>query len=244
MYGVILMAAMSTAPSAEGTCFMQMFRGHGCSGCHGWSGRHGCSGCYGNGYNGYNCNGWGYMTYAGNLCSGCFGCHGCYGWGHFAGYGHPSFNVYTLNYFGCYGCYGCYGGWACYGAPLAHHGWIPDTQGKDPERKSTEPEVTPAPKEKKKKLDTQARVIVEVPADAKLFIDDQPTIATSTRRVFHTPDLSADRTYFYDLKAEVVRNGQTIVRTQRVMLRAGQDTVATFAGMDNPGVRTAQTSAP
>ncbi|MCI0377020.1 MAG: TIGR03000 domain-containing protein [Gemmataceae bacterium] len=227
MYSVILMAAMSTAPAAEGTCFMQMFRCHGCSGCHG---------------NGSNCNGWGYMTYAGNLCSGCFGCHGCYGWGHFAGYGHhPSFNVYTLNYFGCYGCYG---GWACYGAPLAQRGWIPDTRGKEPERKPGEPEVTPTPKEQKKKLDSQARVIVEMPADAKLYIDDQPTAATSTQRVFHTPDLVADRTYFYDLKAEVVRNGQTIVRTQRVMLRAGHDTVASFAGMDNSGVRTAQTSAP
>ncbi|MCI0348953.1 MAG: TIGR03000 domain-containing protein [Acidobacteriales bacterium] len=225
MYSVILMAAMSTAPAAEGNWFRF------CHGCHR------CSGAAS------TCNGWGYSTYAGNLCSGCFGCHGCYGWGHFTGQ-HTGFSVYTLNYFGCYGCYGAYGGWACYGAPLAHHGWIPDTKGQQSERKSTEPEVTPTPKEKKKTSATQARVIVEVPADAKLYIDDQPTAAKSTQRVFHTPDLVADREYFYDLKVELVRNGRTIVQTRRVVLRPGLDTVASFAAMENAGAQTAQNTSP
>jgi uncharacterized protein (TIGR03000 family) len=45
---------------------------------------------------------------------------------------------------------------------------------------------------------------------------------TSERRTFISPVLQPGETYYYDLKAEVVRDGEKKTETRRVTIRAGQ----------------------
>jgi len=74
----------------------------------------------------------------------------------------------------------------------------------------------------------RARLTVEVPADAKLFIDDQPMKTTSAVRHFRTPELVAGQQYYYILKVEVARSGVTHSETKRVTLKAGDQINASF----------------
>lgn len=242
MYSVVLMTAL-TAGTQSPEWFWRNCAG--CYGCHGCWGCHGCSGC------------WGWSTYHGNLCHGCYGgCHGCFGWyGSYSQYawygGYSEFGVYAPTYgchgvMGCYGCYGCYGGLSCYGAPLPHHGFWREEVVPDQEKKKdgVKIEETPLPKEKKKEKSSEelsrARVIIEVPADARLYIDGQLMKSKSTRRVIQTPDLLPGETYFYDLKVELVRDGRTVVETQKVLLRPGQVSTASFATLGNNAAASAK----
>ena len=63
-----------------------------------------------------------------------------------------------------------------------------------------------------------------LPADAKLTIDGTPTVSTSQSRVFETPGLPVGETFYYELKATVVRGGKTETVTKKVAVRAGADT--------------------
>ena len=233
MYSVVMMAALTAGSTSTGN----WFRNSGCHGCHGW----------------------GHSTYAGNLCHGCYGVgsHGTYGhWGSYGSYGHyNSFSVYTpstcFGTFGCVGCYGCYGGWSCYGTALPHHGYwhecpqgviapqeaVPGrvAPGRDPKI-----EETPLPREKKEDQ-VRARISIDVPAGAKVYLDGQLMRSTDTKRVFQTPALVPGQTYFYDVRVEIVRDGQTVSETQRVVLQPGQVAVAAFPNLNNRDTATAQT---
>jgi uncharacterized protein (TIGR03000 family) len=67
-----------------------------------------------------------------------------------------------------------------------------------------------------------------MPADAKLYVDDQLMKTTSDRRVFSTPRLEEGQDYYYILRAEVVRDGETMSRTKRIIVRAGEETRTSF----------------
>ncbi len=69
-----------------------------------------------------------------------------------------------------------------------------------------------------------AKVYVTLPADAKLTIDGTPTVSTSETRVFESPSLTPGKTFYYVLKATVVRDGKTETVTKEVTVRAGEDT--------------------
>jgi uncharacterized protein (TIGR03000 family) len=69
-----------------------------------------------------------------------------------------------------------------------------------------------------------AKLIVTLPADAKLTIDGKPTVSTSESRVFESPSLTPGKTFYYVLKATVVRDGKTETVTEKVAVRAGEDT--------------------
>jgi uncharacterized protein (TIGR03000 family) len=185
---------------------------HGCHGCYG--GCHGCHGCYGGGCYG-GCSG----CYGG--CSGCYGgCYGCYGGG--------------------YGCHGCYGGTGCYGC-AGCYGYAPAYVAPVAPPPPVEPgEKVPAPK--KTDTSTTARLVVELPVDAKLFIDGNPMKTNSAKRTFNTPPLQPGQAYYYMLRAEVVRDGQTMSETSRVIVRAGEVARASFAGLESKGTATAQAS--
>jgi uncharacterized protein (TIGR03000 family) len=105
--------------------------------------------------------------------------------------------------------------------------------------KSDEP---PLPREKKAGVleSNRARVAIDVPADAKLYIDGQLMKTGSTRRVFQTPDLDAGKLYFYDLRVEVVRDGRVVSEEQRIILRPGQVASASFADLGESAERTAR----
>lgn len=138
-------------------------------------------------------------------CNGCYGsCNGCYG--------------------SCYGsCYGCYGSVVVPATPIY--------KGKAQGAPQAAPVAPAAPKnadDMKKKPAAQAapaRVIVEMQANAKLFVDGVATEATGARRVFSTPALAQGSSFFYDIK---VVNADNTVRTTKLVVRAGEDAVANF----------------
>ena len=68
----------------------------------------------------------------------------------------------------------------------------------------------------------QSTLVVNLPADATLTIDDEATASTSGNRVFVTPPLENGREFHYTLKAKIVRDGQVQTTTQRVAVRAGE----------------------
>ncbi|MCI0457735.1 MAG: TIGR03000 domain-containing protein, partial [Gemmataceae bacterium] len=188
-----------------------------------WHGGHRCHGCYGGCY---GCNGGCYGCYGGCYggCHGCYGgCHGCYGgcYGCWGGYG---------TYSTCYGCHGGYGCYGCYGCA----GYAPvQVQPTMPAAPAT-PETVPAPKaeEKKAAAANAAKLVVDLPADAQLFVDDQLMKTTSAHRVFSTPTLEPGQTYYYILRVEVVRDGKPQAETKRVIVRAGEVVRATFSERD------------
>jgi uncharacterized protein (TIGR03000 family) len=98
------------------------------------------------------------------------------------------------------------------------------------------PEAAPPPAKGGDKKDqvsaTRAKLIVEVPADAKLYIDDQLMKTPSTRRVYSTPDLEKGQAYYYMVRVEVVRDGQVQTETKRVILRAGDEARADFTSTE------------
>jgi uncharacterized protein (TIGR03000 family) len=79
-----------------------------------------------------------------------------------------------------------------------------------------------------KEVDSTAKLVINVPEDAKLFIDNVPMKTTSANRTFKTPQLIRGQTYFYDIRVEVVRGGQTVSETKRVLLRAGSTIQTSF----------------
>ena len=77
---------------------------------------------------------------------------------------------------------------------------------------------------------------VTLPADARLMVGDRLTTSTSSERWFITPPLPSGSEAYYTLRAEIVRNGQTITAVQRVTVRAGQETPVTFDFVSSKGI--------
>jgi uncharacterized protein (TIGR03000 family) len=94
--------------------------------------------------------------------------------------------------------------------------------------------VVPATPEKIKKPATTgtegpATILVNLPADARLSVDGVATTSTSERRTFNTPALPVGEQFQYTLRAEILRDGRTIVETQQVNVRGGEETVVDFS---------------
>ena len=74
-----------------------------------------------------------------------------------------------------------------------------------------------------------ARFEVKVPANAKLWVDYQPTNQTGPVRVFRTPaTLQPGKMYEYVFHAEWDRNGQAVARDRAVQFDLGADKVVDF----------------
>lgn len=213
MYSVVLMTAMTVGGAgAQEHCFGRFHGCNGCNGCYGGCYSSGChGGCYGGGWGG---------------CHGCYGggCYGgCYGGNYYGGgygYGHSCFSAYQCHGgFGCSGWTGCYGCSGCYGpvvpAPAPGPGPGPKPEPKPGEKPATE--------------EVRAKLTVELPEDAKLYVDNVPMKSTSAQRSFVTPILENGKTYYYTLKAEMVRDGQTVTVTGQVVIQPGQDLRATLS---------------
>jgi len=215
MYTAVLMMALTTGvdmPDAH-----RGGRGGGCCGCYGG----GYGGCYGGGYGG---------GYGG--CCGCYG--GGYGMGYGGGFGGCSGMGYGGGYGGCYG--GGYGGvisGGCSGVISGGYGMsgaiiMPGTGTgtgtggekikNPPKQKDGKETMAPAP----------ATIVVELPADAKLTIDNEATTSIGTSRVFTSPNLNPGKEYHYTLKAEVVRDGKPVKAEKVVAIKAGEITPVTL----------------
>jgi uncharacterized protein (TIGR03000 family) len=258
MYSVVLMAALTSGSASPEFCWHRHHSCHsschscysscygscyGCGGCYqgvnfyaGYSGW--CSGCYSGGcyscYSSYACSGWGYGCYSSYSCYGCYSSYA--GYGCYAGY--SGYAGYPISYT-CSGCYGCYAGHSGYGTPVYAGDAVASPAIVNPPAtnvpsttvpSTTVPykETTPAPREKMSGAYDRARILVQVPDDAKLYIDGNLMRTGSANRVFQTPVLQQGKTYYYDLRVEVVRDGQTVVQEKQVLLRPGQEVAATF----------------
>lgn len=69
-----------------------------------------------------------------------------------------------------------------------------------------------------------ATLVVTLPEDATLTIDNTPTTQTSGKRVFVSPPLQVGSKYIYTLQAQVMRDGQPVTLTQEVAVIPGQET--------------------
>jgi len=83
----------------------------------------------------------------------------------------------------------------------------------------------------KASLGTPATVVVNLPAEAKLFVDGERVPMTTAVRSFKTPGLRAGQDYFYTMKAEILRDGVKTEKTARVIVRAGETARADFGEM-------------
>jgi len=73
-----------------------------------------------------------------------------------------------------------------------------------------------------------ARLVLEVPAGARVFVDGQPVPGTGPRRKFHTPDLPRGRTFYYQFRAEVVVNGKVEAEERVIAVCAGDQLLEPF----------------
>lgn len=76
-----------------------------------------------------------------------------------------------------------------------------------------------------------ARLEVELPRGARLYVDDREVKGNDTSRGFRTPALEKGEKYYYDLRAEVEVDGQTVTSKRRVVVTAGQTARADFREM-------------
>jgi uncharacterized protein (TIGR03000 family) len=249
MYSVVL-ATMLTA-GAQTTTWCHRSGCHGCHGCHYnafsvCSGCHSyCSGCYGGCYGG------------GCWCSGVSRCHGCGGgwgcsgcWSSCSGSWsscHGCFGGVVVN--GCSGCHGPAvvvqdggggaGGAERVGRPRA------DAPSNEAERQAVEDLLRRMREQKKRerKRDDEevsaapARVVVKLPASARLWVDQVACPLEGTERSFDTPALEPGQRYVYTLRVELERDGRRAEETRRVPLVAGQRVEVDFESVG--AVRTA-----
>jgi uncharacterized protein (TIGR03000 family) len=199
---------------------------YGCAGGH-----HHYHTCYGCGAY-YGCAGWGYSRGLGHGCAGWgYGCwspsYACYGGGMiYVGVGYAGF--------GAYGNYGMYGSVPYIGAPA----FAPPIVNIQPANTSTQLESKPLPSPKplvdNSLPGAAASILVNVPAEARVFVDDYQMKSTSGERRFTTPELEPGRSYFYTIRVVVEKDGKTIEESKRVIVRAGETSHLAFDSLKNP----------
>ena len=214
MYSVVLATVLMAGNATP--AWGHHHRGY-CGGCY-------CSSyCY-SGYSGYS----GYAGYAGHGWHGCHGCYsscfggcGCYHGPHF-GHFHTFTPLTPLTPFCSCSCSGGYYYGSCYcSAPVCCSSAprvvpVPDTKKSEP---------IPTPKKGGEQVSTTTKtsqVIVTLPADARLWVDNVECPYTSSERTFNTPPLDPNHRYVYNLRVEMMRDGQPISQTQRVVIVPGE----------------------
>jgi uncharacterized protein (TIGR03000 family) len=74
----------------------------------------------------------------------------------------------------------------------------------------------------------RALIIVQTPADAKLYLDNLLTAGGTNLRTFYTPELESGVNYYYTLRVELPRDGRILTETQRVYFQAGREVRVSF----------------
>ncbi len=256
MYSVILAAMLSGGAQQAEAWHWHRASCHGSScvgscygGCHGYT--VGCSGCYG-GCTGYGCTGYGCSGFTGYTVGYTYWASGCYGSSCFGGC------------YGCTGGIGCHGWTGGFAAVPYHGGivvgsttYVPSTNvhvGTAVTPKQT-PATTPmvpvgdkAPSLPPVKLpegvkpipensvsaSNAARVVVHVPADAKVWVDQVACPLSGTTRAFNTPTLLPGAQYAYTIAIETASGGR---QERRVTMSAGRTVEVDFR---DPSVETVQ----
>jgi uncharacterized protein (TIGR03000 family) len=237
--------------------------GYGSSG--GWGGSSGGYGSSGGGWGGSSGGGgWGkhwhkkwHRWHGGGGSSGGWGGSSGGGWGGSSG-GYGS----SGGWGGSSGGYGSSGGASYYAPGIDYGGYGIETYPVDPS--TTVPAVpaipgtpepplpggslpgpsAPAPGGGAAPAETGMRrldglLAVNVPEDAKIYVNGQPTSSTGGARQYVSRDLQVGYNYNYEVRAEVVRDGRTVEQVKTVNLRAGDTARVAF---DFPTDATPETS--
>jgi uncharacterized protein (TIGR03000 family) len=83
----------------------------------------------------------------------------------------------------------------------------------------------------------RARVTINVPENARVYVNDRPLALASGTHTINTPPLEKGKPHTYVFKAEVTRNGETVADTQRIFVESGQSVTVQF---NLPAVAAAQ----
>jgi uncharacterized protein (TIGR03000 family) len=82
--------------------------------------------------------------------------------------------------------------------------------------------------------DKPATLIIRLPADARLVVDEKATEQTGEVRRFYSPPLPPGRTFRYTLEATWTSQGKTVLRKRVARVRAGEETRVDFLEEEKP----------
>jgi uncharacterized protein (TIGR03000 family) len=74
-----------------------------------------------------------------------------------------------------------------------------------------------------------ATLVVRLPSDAKIWLDDYASSQTGPQRIFTTSPLERNASYYYTVRIELMREGTKITAVKQVRVRAGETTAVDFA---------------
>jgi uncharacterized protein (TIGR03000 family) len=139
---------------------------------------------------------------------------------------------------------GSSGGGAYYYAPGVDPGMIPV----DP---SVAPPVVappagtippaPAPGTSTSTMRADGLLAVNVPEEAKIYVNGQATSSTGNTRQYVSRDLQTGFNYTYEVRAELVRDGRTVEQVKKIDLRAGETANLAFDFGNSDAVETSLT---
>lgn len=86
----------------------------------------------------------------------------------------------------------------------------------------------PAPGGSTTSMRADGLLSVNVPDDAKIFVNGQATSSTGDSRQYVSRDLASGYNYTYEVRAEVIRDGRTVEQVKKVDLRAGETAKVAF----------------
>jgi uncharacterized protein (TIGR03000 family) len=207
---------------------------YGSAGSYGYSVSYGSSGSYGSygssgSYGGHKKHGglfarWHARKAAKHASSGSYGSYGSYG-------SSGSSGGYAVSYgsSGSYGSHGSSGSYGGYAAPVEESYSEPsDAAPATPPQAPAEAGDAAAPSASA----TEATIWVNLPADAKVFVNDRETTSTGPTRHFVSRGLESGMSYSYQLRVEYQLDGKPQVEDKLVRLHAGESVQLAFGGAD------------
>jgi len=249
VYTVALLMALTASADApdfgrgRGGC--SSYGGGYSYGCSSYGGGYGYGGCYSGGYGGGYSSG-GYPSYGGCYVSAGYGIGG-YGIGGIGGYGTASYSAsYSKAPDETEDEFAYCKEKADEMSPAVYQNfrnsvWLQmthDERSKMMERDRKGKKSKKGGSDEEASLESPARLVVTLPADAKLTIADEATQSDGSRRVFVSPPLKPDRSYSYMLKAEFVREGKTVSITKKAGVASGKETLVSFEDSPQTDVAT------
>jgi uncharacterized protein (TIGR03000 family) len=146
---------------------------------------------------------------------------------------------YGRGYYGGRGYDGWGGGgygWGNYGYPSYYSGNMPSYYGQPSysgnyisPNTSTSFYYSPADRAASAGMSEKAQVEVHLPADAKLWVDGQPTTETGETRKLETAPMAVGQQFTYQLRAQWMKDGKPVDETRSVNLFAGAKQVIDFS---------------
>jgi len=101
--------------------------------------------------------------------------------------------------------------------------------------------IAPAPGQSTTNMRVDGLLAVNVPEDAKIYVNGQATTSTGSSRQYVSRDLQSGFNYTYEVRAEVVRDGRTVEQVKKIDLRAGETANLAFDFPTNDSAETSLT---